>query len=47
MDYPTYIKTKGLEYANERRRLYLKRHTNPDIKDGKKTPSYYAKVLLW
>jgi len=48
MDYPNYIKTKGLTYANERKRLYLKRHEKePKIKDGMRTPSYYADVLLW
>jgi len=48
LDYPTYTKTKGLQFANERRRLYLIRHSkNPDKKDGKFTPSYWAKTLLW
>jgi len=48
MDYPNYIKSKGLDYANERKRLYLLRHAKePKIKDGKKTPSYYADKLLW
>jgi hypothetical protein len=28
LDYPNYIKTKGLEYANERRRLYHLRNTS-------------------
>jgi len=47
-DYPTYIKARGLEYANERRRLYLKRHAKePKMKDGKRTASYYADKLLW
>ena len=27
-DYPTYIKEKGLEYANKRRALYKQRHKN-------------------
>ena len=48
MDYPNYIKTKGLTYANERKRLYLKRHSKEvKEKDGKFTPSYWSKVLLW
>ena len=48
MDYPNYIKTEGLKYANERRELYLKRHSKePKIKDGIKTGSYWADVLLW
>ena len=47
-DYPTYIKTKGLEYANRRRELYLKRHSKElKVKNGVKTPSYYSDVLLW
>ncbi len=44
-DYPTYIKTKGLEYANERRRLYKQRH-NKD-RNKKNTNSWYADQLLW
>jgi len=41
MDYPNYIKSKGLKYANERRRLYLIRHSkDPEKKNGKFTPSY-------
>jgi hypothetical protein len=48
LDYPNYIKSRGLEYANERRRLYLIRHSKtPKKKDGKFTPSYYADNLLW
>jgi len=48
MDYPNYIKTEGLKYANERRELYLKRHSKePKIKDGIQTGSYWADVLLW
>lgn len=47
-DFPTYIKTKGLEYALTRRRLYYARHKNEaNIKDGNFTPSFYAKYLLW
>ena len=41
-DYPTYIKEKGLEYANERRRLYRLRHKNDKNANG-----YYANALLW
>ena len=48
MDYPTYTKTKGKTFADERRRLYLIRHSkDPDKRDGKFTPSYWARVLLW
>ena len=44
-DYPTYIKTRGLSYANERRRLYKIRHN----KDRKKkwTRGWLADKLLW
>ena len=44
-DYPTYIETKGLKYANERRKLYKIRHS----KDLKEIGSngYYANKLLW
>jgi hypothetical protein len=42
-DFPTYMKEKGEEYANERRRLYHLRH-----KDNEKgTPNYYSKKILW
>lgn len=44
-DYPTYIKTRGLSYANKRRRLYKIRHN----KDRKKIWSrgWLADKLLW
>jgi hypothetical protein len=45
MDYGLYIKTKGLAYANERRRLYKIRHANDRNKKG--TPGYYADKILW
>ena len=44
-DYPTYIKEKGLEYANERRRLYRIRHKNDKNIIG--SNGYYANTLLW
>lgn len=44
-DYPTYIKDKGLKYANERRRLYRLRHAKTaEVKDS---PSYFAMNILW
>jgi hypothetical protein len=47
-DFPTYIKSRGLKYALDRRRLYYARHKNEaNIKDGKLTASFYAKYLLW
>ncbi len=44
-DYDSYIKTKGLAYANERRRLYQIRHANDRNKKG--TAGYYADKILW
>lgn len=47
-DYPTYIQEKGIDYANERKRLYHLRHKiENDIKDGRLTNSFWAKYLLW
>jgi len=44
-DYPTYMKSHGKEYADERRRLYKKRHTKDRNVVG--TAGYYADKLLW
>ena len=44
-DYPTYIKTKGKEYADKRRKLYKIRHQK--YRNIKGTNSYYADKLLW
>ena len=41
-DYPTYIKSKGLEYANERKKLYNIRHKKDSSLNG-----FYAKKILW
>jgi len=41
-DYPTYIKEKGLKYADERRRLYHIRHKKDSNLAGK-----FAKNILW
>ena len=41
-DYPTYIKEKGINYANERRRLYKIRNKN-----NNGTAGFYANKLLW
>jgi hypothetical protein len=45
MDYPSYLATKGVNYANKRRRLYKMRHEKDRHK--KKTAGYYADQLLW
>jgi hypothetical protein len=44
-DYPTYIKTRGRDYADQRRKLYKIRHERHRHK--KNTPSYWADQLLW
>jgi hypothetical protein len=43
-DYPTYIEKFGIDYANNRRRLYHIRHSK-NKKVG--TPGYYAAKILW
>lgn len=44
-DYPSYIRDKGKEYADSRRRLYKIRHNKDRHKRG--TPGYYADKILW
>ena len=44
-DYETFIKEKGLEFANKRRKAYKSRHQKTRVKVG--TPSYYADKILW
>jgi hypothetical protein len=44
-DYPTFMRTKGLEYANGRRRLYKQRHSKDRGIVG--SNGYYADKLLW
>jgi len=44
-DYPTYLREKGEDFANERRALYKKRHERYRHNVG--SPSYYADQLLW
>ena len=45
LDYPTFIEKEGLQYANQKKKLYRLRHKN-DInnKDGN---GYYASRILW
>lgn len=40
-DYPTYLKEKGKEYADERRRLYKLRHTKETVRGR------IISALLW
>lgn len=49
MDYHLWLKDKGKDYAEERRRLYHLRHGNDGQKkkDGRYTPWYLAKYILW
>jgi len=44
-DYPTFMREKGKDYANVRRRLYKDRHEKDRHKRG--TAGYYADQLLW
>lgn len=44
-DYPTFMRTKGKAYADERRKAYKKRHQKNRIK--RNTNGYYADKLLW
>jgi hypothetical protein len=45
MDFELYIKSKGIEYAKERRRLYKIRHKNNRNKIG--TAGFFADRILW
>lgn len=45
LDYPSYITDRGIDYANERRRLYRLRHAGEDKKKG--TAGFFAWHLLW
>ena len=44
-DYPTYLKTHGKEYANNRRRLYKIRHNND--RSVLHSRGRYSDHLLW
>jgi hypothetical protein len=44
-DFETFKKTKGIEFANKRRKAYKSRHQKTRVKVG--TPSYYADKILW
>jgi hypothetical protein len=45
MDFPWYVKTRGVEYAQERRRLYKIRHKKDINVVG--SPGWLANKLLW
>ena len=42
-DFPTFIDKKGIEFANQRRKLYKIRHK----KDLNSKNGYYANKILW
>ena len=44
-DYPHYIEDRGLEYANERRRLYCIRHMKEINKEGSR--GWWIAKILW
>ena len=44
-DYPTFMRLKGKEYADEKRRLYKQRHAKDRGIAG--SNGYYADKLLW
>lgn len=44
-DYATYLEKKGKKFADERKKLYKKRHNKTRKK--KNSNSYYADRILW
>jgi hypothetical protein len=44
-DFPSYVRDKGKEYANQRRDAYKKRHEKDRHIKG--TAGYYADMILW
>jgi hypothetical protein len=44
-DYPTFVRTKGLDYADSRRHMYKIRHEKDRHKRG--SAGFYADKLLW
>jgi len=44
-DFPSYLETKGKKYAEQRRKLYKKRHKN-DV-NIRNSPGFYAGKILW
>ena len=48
LDFPSYIEERGIEFANKRRDAFYNRFRRlPDIKDGKITPMFWSRFLLW
>ncbi len=44
-DYPTFMKTKGKEFADKRRKAYKSRHQKNRVVVG--SNGYYADKILW
>lgn len=44
-DYPTFMRTKGKEYADKRRKAYKSRHQKNRVVVG--SNGYYADKILW
>ena len=48
LDYPSFIQERGIDYANKRREAFYSRFKRlPDVKDGKITPMFWSRFLLW
>ena len=47
-DYPSYIQSDGLEFANKRRKAFYSRFARlPNIQDGEIQPIFWSRLLLW
>ena len=44
-DYPTFIQSHGVGYANKRRKSFKARFKS--TMDKKNSPSYYSSLILW
>ena len=48
LDFPSFVEERGIEFANKRRDAFYSRFKRlPDIKDGKITPMFWTRFLLW
>lgn len=46
-DYPSYIQSHGMAYANQRRKLYKKRHHRDLTSILEPGAGFYANKILW
>ena len=47
-DYPSYIESDGMEYADKRRKAFYSRFQRlPNIKNGEIQPIFWTRLLLW